>query len=56
MPSTSAKQMRFMNAAAHNPAFAKKAGVPQKVAQEFHAADKAQHAKALARALHAKRK
>jgi hypothetical protein len=30
-----------MEAAAHNPAFAKKAGVPQKVAKEFVAADKA---------------
>ena len=30
-----------MAAAAHNPKFAKAAGVPQKVAKEFHAADKA---------------
>ena len=30
-----------MNAAAHNAAFAAKAGVPQLVAQEFAAADKA---------------
>ena len=30
-----------MEAAAHNPAFAKKAGIPQKVAKEFVAADKA---------------
>jgi hypothetical protein len=29
-----------MEAAAHNPKFAKKAGVPQKVAKEFVAADK----------------
>lgn len=28
-----------MAAAAHNPAFAKKAGVPQSVAREFNAAD-----------------
>lgn len=55
MPSASAKQMRFMNAASHNPAFARKAGIPQKVAQEFHAADKAEHAKKLAHALRAKR-
>ena len=33
MPSKSAKQHRFMEAAAHNPAFAKKAGIPQKVAK-----------------------
>ena len=40
MPSTSAKQARMMAAAAHNPAFAKRVGVPQKVAQEFNRADK----------------
>lgn len=40
MPSSSAKQARFMAAAAHNPKFAKKAGVPEGVAKEFNAADK----------------
>lgn len=35
MPATSAKQKRFMDAAAHNPAFAKQAGVPQAVAKDF---------------------
>jgi len=40
MPSTSAKQHRFMEAVAHNPAFAKKAGVPQSVGQDFSQADK----------------
>ena len=40
MPSVSEKQKRFMDAAAHNPAFAKKVGVPTKVAKEFSAADK----------------
>jgi hypothetical protein len=35
MPAVSAKQKKFMDAAAHNPAFAKKAGVPQNVAKEF---------------------
>lgn len=40
MPSTSKKQHNLMAAAAHNPAFAKKAGVPTKVAKEFVAADK----------------
>lgn len=35
MPATSAKQKRFMDAAAHNPEFAKKAGVPVDVAKEF---------------------
>lgn len=41
MPSTSRAQRRFMAAAAHNPEFAKKAGIPQAVAKEFNAADKA---------------
>ncbi len=40
MPSTSAKQHRFMEAVAHNPAFAKKAGVPQSVGKDFAEADK----------------
>jgi len=40
MPSKSAKQARLMAAAAHNPAFAKKVGIPTKVAKEFNAADK----------------
>jgi hypothetical protein len=35
MPATSAKQKKFMDAAAHNPAFAKEAGVPVGVAKEF---------------------
>lgn len=42
MPSKSAKQHRTMQAAAHNPAFAKKVGIPVKVAKEFVAADKRQ--------------
>jgi hypothetical protein len=40
MPSVSKKQHNFMAAAAHNPAFAKKAGVPVSVAKEFNQADK----------------
>lgn len=39
MPSTSDKQKKFMAAAAHNPEFAKKAGVPVSVAKEFNKAD-----------------
>lgn len=39
MPSVSTKQARFMSAAAHNPAFAAKAGIPVSVAKEFHQAD-----------------
>lgn len=35
MPATSAKQKKFMDAAAHNPVFAKKVGIPGKVAKEF---------------------
>lgn len=41
MPSVSDKQHKFMEAVAHNPAFAKKVGVPQKVGKDFAAADKA---------------
>jgi hypothetical protein len=40
MPSTSKKQHNFMAAVAHNPAFAKKAGVPQSVGKDFNEADK----------------
>jgi hypothetical protein len=40
MPSKSPKQARTMRAAAHSPTFAKKIGIPQKVAREFEAADK----------------
>jgi CubicO group peptidase (beta-lactamase class C family) len=35
MPATSEKQKKFMDAAAHNPAFAKAAGVPTSVAKDF---------------------
>lgn len=41
MPSKSPAQARLMAAAAHNPAFAKKVGVPMKVAKEFNRADAA---------------
>jgi hypothetical protein len=39
MPSKSPAQKRLMAAAAHDKGFAKKAGVPQKVAKEFNKAD-----------------
>ena len=39
MPSTSEKQARFMAAAAHDPDFAKRNGIPQSVAKEFNQAD-----------------
>lgn len=45
MPSKSAKQARTMAAAAHNPKFAKKMGIPQKVAKEFNRADAAKRKK-----------
>lgn len=41
MPSKSAAQARMMAAAAHNPAFAKKVGVPVSVAEDYNKADKA---------------
>ena len=40
MPSSSKKQHNFMNAIAHNKAFAKKVGIPQSVGQDFSKADK----------------
>jgi len=40
MPSHSPAQARMMAAAAHDPKFAKKVGVPVKVAKEFNQADK----------------
>ena len=47
MPSTSEKQRRFMQAAAHSAEFAKKAGIPQSVAQEYNQADKQKLARKL---------
>jgi hypothetical protein len=40
MPSKSKKQAKFMAAAAHNPKFAREAGIPQSTAREFNQADK----------------
>jgi hypothetical protein len=40
MPATSSKQKKFMDAAAHNKAFAQQAGIPQPVAQDFSEASK----------------
>ena len=48
MPSHSDKQRRTMAAAAHDPAFAKRMGIPQSVAKDYNQADKA---KRLAEAL-----
>jgi len=45
MPSKTKKQENAMAAAAHNPAVAKKLGIPQSVAKDFNKADqrKAHH-------------
>ena len=40
MPSKSKKQHNLMEAVAHNPAFAKKVGISQKVGKDFETADK----------------
>ena len=40
MPSKSKKQAKTMQAAAHNPQFAKKVGIPSSVAKDFNKADK----------------
>jgi len=40
MPSSSPAQARLMAAAAHDPKFAKKVGVPVSVAKDFNQADK----------------
>src|SRR5690606_17527119 len=40
VPSKSEKQRRFMAAAANNPKFARRAGIKQSVAREFHDADR----------------
>jgi hypothetical protein len=39
MPSKTPKQARTMAAAAHNPKFAKKVGIPGTVAKDFNRAD-----------------
>jgi hypothetical protein len=39
MPSKTPKQARTMRAAAHDPKFAKKLGIPQGVARDFATAD-----------------
>jgi hypothetical protein len=41
MPSKTPKQAKTMRAAAHNPKFAKKVGIPQSVAQDFSEQDPA---------------
>lgn len=48
MPAKSAKQAKFMQAVANNPAFAKKVGVSQSVGREFAGKDKAMMKKGMA--------
>ena len=55
MPSTSDEQRRFMAAAAHDPKFAKRAGIPQSVAQEYNQADKGKKLAAAMRKMPSKR-
>jgi hypothetical protein len=57
MPSKSPSQHRLMEAVAHNPAFAKKVGISQKVGKEFAKADEAKKMKegGLYENIHAKR-
>ena len=43
MPSKTTKQKKFMAAAAHDKKFAKEAGISQKVAKEFHDADRGKY-------------
>jgi len=47
MPSVSAKQQRFMQAAAHSPEFAKKVGIKQSIAKDFVTADQRKLAEGL---------
>ena len=51
MPSKSPAQAHMMAAAAHDPKFAKKVGVPQGVAKEFNQADLLKKGMATAKAL-----
>ena len=57
MPSKSSSQHNLMQAVAHNPAFAKKVGISQKVGKEFAKADKGKEFKegGLYANIHAKR-
>ena len=57
MPSKSPSQHRLMEAVAHNPSFAKKVGIPQKVGKEYARADEGKNFKGggLYANIHAKR-
>lgn len=56
MPSSSPKQARTMAAAAHNPEFAKKVGIPVSVAKEFNQADMQRNTRAGVKQFHKRSK
>jgi len=56
MPSKSGKQHRFFEMVAHDPAAAKRVGVPQSVAQDFVQADKGKTFKAKPKGFSAKQR
>lgn len=53
MPSKSKAQHRLMEAVAHDPGFAKRAGIPQSIGRDFASADKAAGATRLPERQHA---
>jgi hypothetical protein len=55
MPSKSKAQHRLMEGVAHDPKFAKKVGIPQKVGRDFAKADKAHPIKNLGTFAHPKK-
>ena len=56
MPSRSKSQFRLMAAVANNPKFAAAVKIPQKVAKEFHAADKSKTYKKLPEKMNERRR
>ena len=55
MPSKSPAQARMMAAAAHDPEFARKVGVPQSVARDYNQADKGRKLAEAMKAYHRRR-
>jgi hypothetical protein len=55
MPSKTPKQKKFMEAVAHSPKFAREAGVPQTVGQDFVQADRQALGRVLRDTTHLKR-
>lgn len=56
MPSRSKSQFRLMAAVANNPKFAAAVKIPQKVAKEFHVADKSKTYKKLPEKMNERRR